>query len=113
MVYKVNSTSFTKINETSGTIQNSGEPSSHIVEMTNDTLKSGLWIYPREKHTFNGANIYLRCVEEGFTSEVRVVPFTLDGGGTSAQVTVDGALATDSEIDNMLDELLPTITGGN
>ena len=97
MVYKITFDSFTKINEQAGTIQNVGD---YIIEMSESpTFDSGILILPNQKSTFNNTDIYLRCTEQGFSSEVRVVPFILDAKGgddsyvdTTAlkSVTLDG-----------------------
>ena len=106
MVYLL-SNDFTKISETTGTVQNT----SHIytIEMAQSNVKdSGIFIYPLHQHSFNGTDIYLRCVD-GAGAEARVVPFEVDkkGGGAtiidgtlivgSASSTVDGALWIEME----------------
>lgn len=79
MVYKIAFDSFTKISEQAGTIQNVGD---YVIEMSETpAFDNGILILPNQKSTFNNTDIYLRCVEEGFVSEVRVVPFIVDKGG--------------------------------
>ncbi len=111
MVYLL-SNDFTKISETTGTVQNT----SHIytIEMAQSNVKdSGIFIYPLHQHSFNGTDIYLRCVD-GAGAEARVVPFEVDlkgGGGSSTIIVEDGELpvATDADIENLLNSIL----GGN
>lgn len=110
MDYQVNSDSWTKISETSGTIQN--VDSDYNVEMTNDTLNSGIIIYPHQKHTFSSSNIYLRCTEKKENVTVRVVPFIVDGkgGGTDEGIMIDGEeyhIADSDSFEDRLDEYFP------
>ena len=108
MRYFVTSDSFTKIGETEGTIQN--VDSIHTVEMSDSqNFDCGILIYPHQKHSFNGARIFLRCIDG--TAEVRVVPFEIDvgTGGESSEILIDGEgyhVATDAQINNMLDEVM-------
>ena len=75
---------FTKITETSGTIQNTS--SIYTIEMSaTGTQDSGILIYPLHKHSFADTDVYLRCVDGG-SVEVRVVPFELDAGGGGRNV---------------------------
>ena len=69
---------FTKISETSGTVQNASRI--RTLEMSETTEPSkGILIPPLRTHTFTGTTIYLRCVD-GW-AQARVVPFIVDGGG--------------------------------
>lgn len=81
---------FTKIDETSGTIQNTSKI--NVVEVSDTNEKgSGIMLYPLDRFTFS-KSIYARCVDGG-GAEVRVVPFEAGvqrGGGSSTVVTVPG-----------------------
>lgn len=103
MVYDIHFDSFTKINEASGTVQNIGE---YPIEMSETpTFNNGIVILPNQKNTFSGTDIYLRCTEEGFKSEVRVVPFIVDvkGGDSSSAIGSDSdAFKAVSFVDNTL-----------
>ncbi len=107
MRYFVTSDSFTKIDETEGTIQN--VDSVFTVEMSDSqNFDSGVLIYPHQKHSFSGAKIYLRCLEG--TAEIRVVPFEIDvGTGGNSEILIDGEsyhVATNAQVSNMLDEVM-------
>ena len=70
--------SFTKINETSGTIQNS----SYIfdVEISHKAENdSGILLRPLNKYSFSDQTIFARCVDGA--AQIRVVPFIVDSGG--------------------------------
>lgn len=106
MIYNVTS-SFTRITETAGTIQNN----SYIypIEVSNQAVAdSGILLYPLNKFSFSGTQLYLRCIEGGGRAEIRIVPFTLDfgisQGGTST--------ATDS-LDAAVDEIISDAMSGN
>ena len=114
MIYTVSSDSFTKISESSGTLQSD----KWNIEMSNEaTPNSGIVFRKGEEHSFNGTDIYLRCNEEGKTTTVRVVPFTVDGGGGGSSggavgqgVMIDGETyhvidSTDS--DDLIDSYFP------
>ena len=98
---------FQKISETSGTIQNT----SHIydVEVSDSPVKgSGITLYPLNKLSFN-AQIYVRVIEGGGRAVVDVVSFAVDavisGGGSAID---DSQIATDAEIDELLDNIFGT-----
>lgn len=77
MIYLL-STEFTKISETTGTIQNT----SHIttIELSPSNVKgSGIFIYPLQSKTFSNKEIYLRGVDGA--AEARVIPFEVGEGG--------------------------------
>ena len=99
---------FTKINETSGTVQNTDNGT--IIEVSNKaTADSGVLLYPLNKFSFNGETLYLRCVEGNF-AEARVVPFHVDAGGSGASSgggsnVDDSNVATDEQIDDLLDDI--------
>ncbi|MBQ6298712.1 MAG: hypothetical protein IJK81_13695 [Selenomonadaceae bacterium] len=69
---------FTKISETSGTIQNPSRFKTIEVSNSNEP-SSGLLLEPLQKYTFQNVTIYLRCIDGN--SEARVVPFSVDSGG--------------------------------
>lgn len=107
MLYNVTS-DWIKIAETTGTVQNTSP--AYTLEMSNSgTPDSGILIYPLNKASFDGQEIYLRVVD-GAAARARVVPFALDrkggGGGNivngtlvlgSTSSTVDGAIWIDME----------------
>lgn len=104
MIYNVTN-NFIAINETAGTIQNS----SYIypVEISDKAeADSGILLFPLNKFTFSGTKLYMRCVDGGAFAQCRVVPFTLDfGGSTSTPATADDTqLATDTDADNVIDD---------
>lgn len=79
MLYTLTS-SFTRLSETTGTIQNS---SSHSIEVSDqETFGTGVVLKPGEKFSFSGTTFFARC--EGAKAVVRVVPFVLGAGGTSS-----------------------------
>lgn len=79
MLYTLTS-SFTRLSETTGTIQNS---SSHSIEVSNQEIfGTGVVIKPGETFSFSGANLFARC--EGAKAVVRVVPFVLGAGGSGS-----------------------------
>ncbi|MBR3051886.1 MAG: hypothetical protein IKG61_10630 [Selenomonadaceae bacterium] len=77
MLYTLTS-SFTRLSETTGTIQNS---SSHSIEVSNQEIfGTGVVIKPGETFSFSNASLFARC--EGAKAVVRVVPFVLGAGGS-------------------------------
>lgn len=115
MIYKITAESCTKINERTGTLQNTHQ--AYSVEMSNSAnFDSSIIVYPLHKHTFNNTDIYLRCINVDEEVDVRVIPFEIDvgsGGGSSTTVISGGNSATDEEVDAMIDDILPTIQSGN
>ncbi len=82
MIYQLTK-DFTKITETTGTVQNT----SHIytLEMSQSNVKdSGIFIYPLQSKSFSNKTIYLRCVD-GAGAEARVIPFEVGAGGGDVQ----------------------------
>lgn len=99
---------FTKISETSGTIQNVGNV--YPVEISDkDEADSGILLYPLNKISFTDKTLYIRCTEANGQAEIHVVPFTVDlGGGTSSGGTsAPTNVATDEQIGDILDDLFP------
>lgn len=85
MEYIVTSDSFTKISETAGTLQNLDKENE--IEMSESPVfDSGLRVKTGEKLNFSNTDIYLRCVKDGGTAIVRIVPFSVDvkGGDDSS-----------------------------
>ena len=74
---------FIKINETTGTVQNSSKI--RTLEMSDkNEVNTGIFIPPLRTYTFIDTEIYLRCVDgEG---EARVVPFLVDTGSVDVSV---------------------------
>lgn len=90
MVYHLTN-EFTKINESSGTIQNS---SSCTLELsTKDENDSGISLLPRQMYVFRNATIYLRCM--GNAATVRVVPFAFVAASGSADSGGDESISFD------------------
>ena len=86
MLYQLTN-NFTRINESSGTVQNS---SIFTIEVSNkNEVDSGILLYPRQSYSFNNTTIYLRCIEGAAT--VRVVTFGVNsgsgGGGNPGTLT--------------------------
>ena len=98
MKYIATRKTFTRINETSGTLQNTSKISD--VEVSNEAVENtGIILAPQDKFSFSDATLYVRCVGGG-GAEIRVVPFMLDfgisQGGTST------ATDTDAEVDDKI-----------
>ena len=99
---------FTKISETAGTIQNVGNV--YPVEVSDKAEPdSGILLYPLNKISFSDKTLYMRCTEVGGQAEIHVVPFTVDsvGGTSSGGISTVGNVATDEQIDDLLDDLFP------
>lgn len=97
MNYNVTS-DFTKLSETSGTIQNISYV--HTLEISNSNSKnSGFLLFPLNKVSFNGA-VYVRCTDEGGRADIRVVNFIADssGGASSATDTSTPTPMTEDEL---------------
>lgn len=78
MIYQLTK-SFTKITETTGTVQNSSQI--YTLEMSQSNVKdSGIFIYPLQSKSFSNKTIYLRCVD-GAGAEARVIPFEVGAEG--------------------------------
>ena len=99
---------FTKIDETSGTVQNSGSSGTIEMSETNEP-DTGVLLYPQQKHSFRDAVIYLRCID-GW-AEARVVPFKLDekGGDDNVDTVIlngeEYSVATNAGISTLLDDI--------
>ena len=74
---------FIKINETTGTIQNTSHIYSVEVSHSPDNV-GGILLFPLQKVSFSNQTIYLRCIDG--ESEARVVPFEVDSGGGGSSV---------------------------
>lgn len=108
MIYNVTN-EFTKISENAGTIQNVGNV--YPVEVSDKAeADSGILLYPLNKISFSDKTLYMRCVEAGGQAEIHVVPFTVDSdsGTSSGGISSSGNVATDEQIDDLLDDLFPT-----
>ena len=106
MIYNVTN-EFTKISETSGTIQNVGYV--YPVEISDKAeADSGILLYPLNKISFADKTLYIRCVETTGHAEIHVVPFTVDSGGTSTGgISAPANIATDEQINDLLDDIFP------
>ena len=103
MIYNVTS-DFTRINESSGTIQN--DSYIYAVEVSDKAVvDSGILLYPLNKFSFSGTR-YMRCTDAGGWAEIRVVPFFVDGGIFSGDTstTDDTQDATDDDTSNIIDD---------
>ena len=97
MIYTL-SKDFTKITETTGTIQNTSQI--YTLEMSQSNSKdSGIFIYPLQSKSFSNKTIYLRCVD-GAGAEARVIPFEVGAGGGDVQASAN--LFADASLDNHL-----------
>lgn len=102
MIYNVTN-EFTRLAETAGTIQNN----SYIypIEISNQAVAdSGILLYPLNKFTFSGTQLYMRCTDGGAWAEIRVVPFLLDFGTSTA--TTPAETDTDSDVDELIADAL-------
>ena len=78
---------FTKLSETTGTVQNTSDK--FTLELSNkNELNSGIFIYPHRQCSFKNTQVYLRCVN-GYVV-ANIATSTLDGG-SSDLITVDVA----------------------
>ncbi len=91
---------FTKLSETSGTIQNSSKI--YAVEISdNPQAGSGFLLYPLNKISFTDKQLYARCAEVAAV-DVYVVPFVVDMGvavGSSSGVSAEGF--TEQDLDDI------------
>ena len=100
MLYTLTS-AFTRLNESTGTIQNS---SSHSIEVSDQNiLGTGVILKPGEKFSFSGATFYARC--EGAKATVRVVPFAMgSSGGSSGGSSSGGSADYPGDVDDIWDD---------
>lgn len=104
MIYRV-SNEFVKINETSGTIQNTG--SCYVIELSDRAEKgSGFLLNPRQSITFSGELFARRTGNDTRAVDLRVVPFfaTQGGAGGSGGIS-DEQVATDSDLNELMDDV--------
>lgn len=109
MKYSIKPNVVTKINETSGTIQN--VDAINKVELSNSSdFTHGILLYPHQKISF-AVQLYARLLDNAdLPVELRIVPFTVDGGAGSSGGTVnldDGEhnVISDNDFNSMLDDL--------
>lgn len=107
MKYLVSKKNFTRINETSGTIQNASQI--NTVEISDRAeLNSGVLLYPLNRCSFSDVTLYARCVDGGGWAEIRVVPFTLNlgvaSGGTSSTTMLSPDDATNAIINDAFND---------
>lgn len=113
MLYTLTS-AFTRLNESTGTIQNSSSQSIEVSDQ--NILGTGVILKPGEKFSFSGATFYARC--EGAKATVRVVPFAMgSSGGSSSGGSADypgdvddiwddsGGEPFDDEFDKVIDDI--------
>ena len=104
MLYNVTG-EFVKVTETGGTIQNNSQ--AFTVEISDNTDEdSGYLLRPLNRVSFSG-DIYVRCTEGGGRAQINVVSFITDSGGSSSGGSYidDSSVASDSDIDNLLDDI--------
>ena len=108
MNYIITPNTTTKLNETSGTIQNISQ--SNKIEISNSAdFTHNIILYPYETRAFN-IQLYARLFDNNdLPVEIRVVPFTVGGGVTSGSST-ETKVATDDEFNELLDEIFGTDT---
>ncbi len=113
MIYNVTS-DFTKLSETSGTIQNTSRV--YDIEVSDKaTPDSGIILFGLNNFSFSNQTVYVRCI--GGSAEIRVVPFTTDttSGGASSASTADN-FADDNDVENLYDDIFNqggTSSGGD
>ena len=94
---------FTKISETSGTIQNVGNV--YPVEVSDKAeADSGILLYPLNNISFKSPIVYVRCTDSGGWAEIRVVSFV---GNTIA--VSDGSSTAEKSEDEIVDDTLDDI----
>lgn len=101
MIYHVNN-DFIKINETSGTIQNT----SRVFDLEvsdSPTPNSGIILFGLNKFSFSNETIYLRCIDG--VADVRVVPFVTDSSGGGSSSTSGDNFADDSDMENAYNDI--------
>ena len=103
MLYNVTD-QFTKLAETAGTIQNVSNIFSVEVSDTAEP-NSGFLLFPLNKISVASTQLYVRCVDG--TAEVRVVPFVDNSVTSSGGTSSAGNVATDEQIDDLLDDIFP------
>ena len=96
---------FTKLDPTTGTIQNNSLI--YDVEVSDKAeVGSGILLHARNKYTFFNQVLYVRCCAKGGWAEVNVVPFLVDSGGIfsgggSSGVVDDPEHFTDDDLDDI------------
>lgn len=101
MNYIVTTKTFTRISETSGTIQNTSRI--NAVEISNQAVKNtGVLLSPQEMFSFSDTTLYARCVEGG-GAEIRVVPFLINFGVTQGGSSSE-ELPVDTQADKIIDD---------
>ena len=102
---------FTRLEETSGTIQNASKI--RTIEVSDDgTEGNGILLYPQQKHSFRDSVVYARGVDGA--AEIRVVPFELDARGGDEGVEgfiIAGEsyyVASNVEVSDLLDDIFGT-----
>ena len=107
MIYHVTN-QFVPINETSGTIQNSGFI--HDVEVSDKPeVNSGILLRPHDKISFSGTTLYMRCVDENSAVDIRVVPFFINAGTNSG----GGSSTDDYTQDDAANDIINDAWNGN
>ena len=105
MIYTIFPNTTTKINEISGTIQNTSQINK--IEISNSAdFTHNVILYPYETRAFN-IQLYARLFDNNdLPVEIRVVPFNL--GGSISNISTETSItriATDEEFISMLDDI--------
>ena len=105
MIYNVTG-EFTKLSETTGTIQNVSNV--YPVEVSDKAEpNSGILLFPLNKFSFSDKSLFVRCTDADGHAQIRVTPFVVDSGGSSGGESSAGNVASDEQINNLLDDLFP------
>lgn len=105
MTYTIAPNTITKINETSGVIQNTNQIEK-IELSSNADFTDSFILYPLQTFTFT-RQIYAKLFDSGgLPAELRVSNFISISGGNSSSSTTPSGIATDAEFETMLDEVL-------
>ena len=95
----------TKINESSGVIQNT-DAINKVELSSNQDFTDSFILYPLQTYTFT-KQIYARLFDSGgLPVELRIADFISIGGGNNSTSTTPSDVATDAEFNAMLDEVL-------
>lgn len=106
MNYLIRPNQTTKINEKTGTIQNTDQIGK--IELSNsENFTHTILIYPYQKMAFNKIQLYARLFDnKDFPIELRVIPVIFDGGTISGGETEEGLkVITDEDFENMVNDV--------
>lgn len=103
MIFNIGA-NFARLPFATGTVQNVS--SLYAVELSEDpSNEGGILLFPREKFSFSRTTLYARC--SGGLVRLNVVAFVDDQSGSDSDSTVvdDSTVATEDELDNLMDEI--------